>query len=202
MRKALLIIYNPKQLLSLVRTVPVVHGERHDVPHALHSADKHAEPVDPHPPPAVGTAPALPEVQEPLDGTHVHPPPLDLLVELAVSPLSHRPPEELADARAQEVERMALAGPVVGLGHVERLDLEGPVGDEYERAGLPSVLDGLLALALGDRHVAEVLHQDLLVLGTEIVLVAGELLVLDPLPYQVDGVAVLDPHERPVHALP
>mmetsp|Transcript_21441 Transcript_21441/g.50388 ORF Transcript_21441/g.50388 Transcript_21441/m.50388 type:complete len:263 (+) Transcript_21441:389-1177(+) len=113
---------------------------------------------------------------------------------------------------------MALAGPVVGLGHVERLDLEGPVGDEYERPGLPSVLDGLLALALGNCHVAEVLHQDLLVLGSEVVLVAGELLDLDPLqlavvsgylrlvldelPYQVDRVAVLNPHERPVHALP
>ena len=197
----------------------VINREGNNVTDRLSAADQHAKPIETHAPAAVGLTSRPAQVEEPLDGTDVHPPLLYLGVELVGAPLPHGSAEQLADAGTEQIEREALAGPVVDLGHVEGLDLEGPVRHEDKGADLVAGGDVGLPLILGDGHVSKVLHQELLVLGPEVVLVSRQLLHLDPLHLagvgvvgelglvlhelsdDVDGVAVLDADEGPGEAL-
>ena len=93
------------------------------------------------------------------------------------------------------------------------------MGHEDEGPDLVAGGDVGLALILGDGHVSKVLDEELLVLGTQIVLVSRQLLhldalhlagvglvgelglVLDELADDVDGISMLDADEGPVEAL-
>mmetsp|Transcript_2018 Transcript_2018/g.5814 ORF Transcript_2018/g.5814 Transcript_2018/m.5814 type:complete len:291 (-) Transcript_2018:801-1673(-) len=197
----------------------IVNREGNNVADGLSTTHQHTKPIEAHTPATVGLTSRFAQVEEPLDGTDVHPPLFDLGIELVESPLPHGATEQLPDAGTEQIEREAFAGPVVDLGHVEGFDLEGPVGHENEGADLVAGGDVGLALILGDGHVSKVLHQELLVLGPEVVLVSWQFLHLDPLhllrvglvgelgfvldelPDDVNGIAMFDADEGPVEAL-
>ena len=198
----------------------VVDREGNHITDGLSTGHQHTKPIEAHTPTTVRLTAGLAQVEEPLDGTDVHTPLLDLGVELVKAPLPHGTAEQLADAGAEQIEGETFARSIVDLGHVEGLDLEGPVRHEDEGPDLVAGGDVGLALVLGDGHVAKVLHEELLVLGAQIVLVSGQFLhldalhlagvglvgelglVLDELADDVDGVAMLDADEGPIEALP
>mmetsp|Transcript_4817 Transcript_4817/g.10607 ORF Transcript_4817/g.10607 Transcript_4817/m.10607 type:complete len:351 (+) Transcript_4817:122-1174(+) len=198
--------------------MPVVYWKWHHVPHALDAAHQHAQPIESHAPSPVGTAARLPQIQEPLNWRHVHLTALHLVVQPVKPPLAHGPAKQLTHARTQQVEGEALPAPIICLGHVERFDLERPMRHEYECAELLAVLHVVRPLILRHGLVAKVLHQNLLVLAAQVIVVGGKLLDLDALELaivagdlglfldqllnEVDGIPVLDSDERAAHALP
>ena len=86
----------------------IVNREGHNVPDGLGAADEHAKAIEAHSPSTVWLGSGLAQVQEPLDGTHVHSPSFHLGVELFSAPLAHGAPEELVDPGAEQVEGEAL----------------------------------------------------------------------------------------------
>mmetsp|Transcript_44281 Transcript_44281/g.94256 ORF Transcript_44281/g.94256 Transcript_44281/m.94256 type:complete len:456 (-) Transcript_44281:501-1868(-) len=206
------------QPLHLVGTMAVVHREGHHVPHTLHATNQHAQPIKSHTPSSVRTAARLPQIQKPLDRRYVHFSALDLLVQPVKPPLTHGPAEKLPNARAQQVEREALPASVVCLSHIEGFNLQWPVCHKDESAELLAFLDVVLPLVIRHGLIAEVLHEDLLVLTPKIIFITWKFLDLDALKLsivsrdfslllhkpanEVDGVPVLDPHEWTVHTLP
>mmetsp|Transcript_2959 Transcript_2959/g.5181 ORF Transcript_2959/g.5181 Transcript_2959/m.5181 type:complete len:277 (+) Transcript_2959:215-1045(+) len=202
----------------LIRTMTIIHRKGNHIPHTLHPTNQHAQPIKSHPPTPMRTTSRLPQIQKPLNGRHIHPPPSNLRIQLVKSPFAHRPPKQFPNARTEQIERQALPAPIICLTHVKRFDFQRPVRHEDERPEFLPVLDVPLALLLRHGHVPEVLYQNLLVLAPQIVVKVGEFLhldalelsvvsrdlglVFDELANQFDGIAVLDAHEGTIHALP